>query len=239
MTTRTSTLTSSTRAWWREIRMLILIGLAVIAIAYAIRYALVHIDALARLVEQGEPGQDGTGWNVGPLSSTSLWRVPLGLSGAAAVAALVYGIVIGSSSRVSIAAGMTRRAIVRADATFLGTAVLALTALMVVAVLPALILEPAPELREGFLHPAVAPLRVLVTAAAAAMLGQMIALIFLRFPWFVGVLVCVVLLGLTNLSGRFDALPALAELLVSIGIAALVAALAHSITRRVAAGLEV
>lgn len=234
--TRTS---SSARAWWHEIRTLLLIGLIVIVIAFAIRLALVHIEPLAHLVEQGDWGDKSQTWRIGPLSPTSLWRVPLGLSGAAAVAALVYGIITGSMSRVSIAAGMTRRAVVRDDARFLATVVLALTALMVLAMLPALVLEPAPALREGFLHPAVAPLRVFATAAAAAMLGQLIALLFLRFPWFVGVLACAVLLGLTGLSSLVDALPPLAELLVSLGIAALVAVLALVISRRVAAGLEV
>lgn len=212
------------------VRRIVIIGLIVIAIAYAIWGIL----TLAQADLSGTFHTAGTALD----ELGSPWAVPLGLAGGVMTGALVFGIVTAALSRVSIAAGLTRAATLRENFVFLGAIVLTLVALYVVAVLPALISDPTPTVTEGSLHPLVSILAVALQCVMAAILGHLIGIVFVCFPWYVGVAGCLVAVSIPSLADAFAPLAPVPSLVLTVPGSVLVAVLAAIGSRAVIGRLQ-
>lgn len=238
------TTASPVRALLREVRGLAIGGLVVIAISYVAYILLVRVGLLELLgvtsdrVEITVGGSTQARYGVALASPSTIWSVPLGLTGAVAICALVYGIITATTSRVQIAAGLTRRLTLRENIWYLVAVALTLTGLLAVAMAPALIAEPAPALQTGSLHPLAVLLVVPFLAAAGAGIGHLIGLTFLRFPWYVGVLLCVVLLALPGALPSAPSVTSGAALLLGMSVAAAVALVSTLGSRALIGGLQ-
>lgn len=238
------TTASSARPILGEVRGIAVGGLVAITLAYIAHLVLVRIGLLELLgvtsdrVEVTASGRMQTDYGVALASAPTLWSVPLTLTGAAMLCAFIYGIITAATSRVQIAAGLTRRLTLRENLAYLAAVALTLTALMAVAMAPALLIEPAPALETGSLHPLAVLAVVPFLAAAGAGVGHVIGLTFLRFPWFVGVLLCIALLALTNVAAVVPDVRAGAALLLGVVVAAAVAAASALASRVLIGGLQ-
>lgn len=216
------------------VRRIVIIGLIVIAIAYAIWIILTFTpirDMLMMSVGSGAQEDIDSSSSFGTAGTVidtlgSPWTVPLGLAGGVMTGALVFGIVTAALSRVSIAAGLTRAATLRENLVFLGAVVLTLVALYVVAVLPALIIDPAPAVTAGSLHPLVSILAVALQCIMGALLGHLIGIVFVCFPWYVGVAGSLVAVSIPSLTSEFAPLAPVPSLVLTVVGSVLVAVLA-------------
>lgn len=134
----------------------------------------------------------------------SPWATVMWLAGIALILAFIYGIVVGSGARVEIAAGLTRRRVHAEGVVYLAVTCTLVLGLFIASMLLAFALDPRPALREGSAPLLMmVPLTAMMTLAAAAV-GHMVGLTFLRFHWLVGVLLVVTMFGAMFI---IDALP--------------------------------
>ena len=217
----------------REHSGLFLIGLIVVAAAHTIGLLLpVLLPRLMTLGVDIEVTGNPAQWGLGEGGMRG-WGAALPLIHAAMICALVYGVITACMSRVSVSAGFTRRATWRESARYLAGTAVVLWVLVLLAVLVALALNPAPQLLEGSMHPLVQLIPAAVKIPAGAALGYLVGMAFMRFHWIVGVVACVGLVTLlTSLPISVQLTPSSITEMVVVTVGAVLLAVAAAAASR-------